>query len=121
MRCNRIKHRRTSDRTDQPVVPLAAHDAPGCNIWSICTCSGVAVSRGYPAVRPGRHSYSGVPVTEVAAAREDVTHVVYVCAFAMPAGTSMLDALGGRPREWWIFAEDGGSIMPDYPGPLLYG
>src|SRR5262249_23152179 len=37
-------------RTDQPVVPLAAHDAPGCNIWSICTCSGVAVSRGYPAV-----------------------------------------------------------------------
>ena len=40
------------------------------------------------------HSYSGVPVTEVAAAREDVTHVVYVCAFAMPAGTSMLDVLG---------------------------
>jgi pimeloyl-ACP methyl ester carboxylesterase len=67
------------------------------------------------------HSYSGVPVTEVAAAREDVTHVVYVCAFAMPAGTSMLDALGGQPREWWIFAEDGESIMPDYPGPLLYG
>jgi hypothetical protein len=72
-------------------------------------------------VRPGRHSYSGVPVTEVAAAREDVTHVVYVCAFAMPAGTSMLDALGAQPRGWWIFAEDGESIMPDYPGPLLYG
>jgi pimeloyl-ACP methyl ester carboxylesterase len=67
------------------------------------------------------HSYSGVPVTEVAAAREDVTHVVYVCAFAMPAGTSMLDALGGQPRELWIFAEDGESIVPDYPGPLLYG
>ena len=67
------------------------------------------------------HSYSGVPVAEVAAAGEDVTHVVYVCAFAMPAGTSMLDALGGQPREWWIFAEDGESIMPDYPGPLLYG
>lgn len=67
------------------------------------------------------HSYSGVPVTEVAAAREDVTHVVYVCAFAMPAGTSMLDALGARPPEWRIFAEDGESIMPDNPGPLLYG
>jgi len=61
------------------------------------------------------HSYSGVPVTEVAAAREDVTHVVYVCAFAMPAGTSMLDALGGQPPEWWIFAEDGESMMPDNP------
>jgi len=33
----------------------------------------------------------------------------------------MLDALGGQPREWWIFAEGGESIMPDYPGPLLYG
>jgi len=64
------------------------------------------------------HSYSGVPVTEVAAAREDVTHVVYVCAFTMPAGTSMLDVLGGQPPEWWIFAEDGESIMPDNPGAL---
>ena len=44
-----------------------------------------------------------------------------VRAFAMPAGTSMLGALGGQPREWWIFAEDGESIMPDNPGPLLYG
>lgn len=66
------------------------------------------------------HSYSGGPVTEVAAAREDVTHVVYVCAFAMPAGTSMLDVLGGQPREWWIFAEEGESIMPDNPGALLF-
>ena len=66
------------------------------------------------------HSYSGVPVTEVAAAREDVTHVVYVGAIAMPAGTSMLDALGGQPPEWWIFAEDGESIMPDNPGALLF-
>ena len=32
-----------------------------------------------------------MPVTEVAAAREDVTHVVHVCAFAMPACMSMLD------------------------------
>ena len=66
------------------------------------------------------HSYSGVPVTEEAAAREDVTHVVYVCAFAMPADTSMLDALGGQPPQWWIFAEDGESIMPDNPGALLF-
>ena len=43
-----------------------------------------------------------------------------MCAFAMPAGTSMLDVLGGQPREWWIFAEDGESIMPDNPGALLF-
>jgi pimeloyl-ACP methyl ester carboxylesterase len=33
----------------------------------------------------------------------------------------MLDALGGQPREGWIFAEDAESIMPDNPGALLYG
>ena len=66
------------------------------------------------------HSYSGVPVTEVATAREDVTHVVYVSAFAIPAGTSMLDALGGPPPEWWIFAEDGETTMPDNPGAKLF-
>ncbi len=67
------------------------------------------------------HSYSGVPVTEVAATREDVTHVVYASAFAIPAGTSMLDAIGGPPPEWWIFAEDRETIMPDNPGAVLYG
>lgn len=61
-----------------------------------------------------------MPVTEVAAAREDVTDVVYVSAFAIPAGTSMLDALGGPPPEWWIFAEDGESTMPDNPGAKLF-
>jgi hypothetical protein len=93
---------------------------PDCTEAGGIPCRPVLDGLSGPFVLVG-HSYSGVPVTEVAAAREDVTHVVYVCAFAMPAGTSMLDALGGQPRGWWIFAEDGESIMPDYPGPLLYG
>jgi pimeloyl-ACP methyl ester carboxylesterase len=67
------------------------------------------------------HSYSGVPVTEVAAAREDVTHVVYTTAIAIPVGRSLLDAIGGQPPEWWIFAEDRESIVPDNPGAVLYG
>jgi pimeloyl-ACP methyl ester carboxylesterase len=66
------------------------------------------------------HSYSGVPVTEVAAAREDVTHVVYVGAFAVPVGTSLVDAAAGVGTDWWIFAEDGESVMPDNPGALLF-
>jgi pimeloyl-ACP methyl ester carboxylesterase len=66
------------------------------------------------------HSYSGVPVTEVAAAREDVTHVAYVCAFAVPVGASLVDAAAGVPTDWWIFAEGGESVMPDNPGALLF-
>jgi hypothetical protein len=92
---------------------------PDCTEAGGIPCRLVLEGLSGPFVLVG-HSYSGVPVTEVAAAREDVTHVVYVCAFAMPAGTSMLDALGGQPPEWWIFAEDGESIMPDNPGALLF-
>lgn len=92
---------------------------PDCTEAGGIPCRPVLEGLSGPFVLVG-HSYSGVPVTEVAAAREDVTHVVYVCAFAMPAGTSMLDVLGGQPREWWIFAEDGESIMPDNPGALLF-
>ena len=92
---------------------------PDCTEAGGIPCRPVLEGLSGPFVLVG-HSYSGVPVTEVAAAREDVTHVVYVCAFAMPAGTSMLDALGGQPPEWWIFAEDGESIMPDNPGALLF-
>jgi pimeloyl-ACP methyl ester carboxylesterase len=66
------------------------------------------------------HSYSGLPVTEAAAVREDVSHVVYVSAFAIPVGASLLDAVGGQPPEWWIFTEDRESIMPDNPGAVLY-
>lgn len=92
---------------------------PGGLADDVAAVSAVLDELSGPFVLVG-HSYSGVPVTEVAAAREDVTHVVYVSAFAIPAGTSMLDALGGPPPEWWIFAEDGETVMPDNPGALLF-
>jgi len=66
------------------------------------------------------HSYSGVPVTEIAAAREDVTHLVYTCAIVLPPGNSLLDAVGGQPPEWWILDEDAKSIMPGNPGTVLF-
>lgn len=66
------------------------------------------------------HSYGGVPITEVAASRRDVTHAVYVCAFAVPVGTSLLDAVGGEPPDWWIVAEDGTSILPEDPRAVFF-
>jgi pimeloyl-ACP methyl ester carboxylesterase len=66
------------------------------------------------------HSYSGLPITEVAAAREDVSHVVYTCAIVIPPGSSMLDAVGGQPPEWWIIDGDAGSIMPGNPDAVLF-
>lgn len=66
------------------------------------------------------HSYSSLPVTQIAAVREDVTHVVYASAIVIPPGNSLLDALGGQPPEWWILDEDAQSIMPGNPGPVMF-
>ena len=67
------------------------------------------------------HSYGGIPVTEAAAIRDDVAHVVYVCAFVVPVGTALLDAVGGEPPDWWIPAADGESITPAKPGEGFFG
>jgi pimeloyl-ACP methyl ester carboxylesterase len=67
------------------------------------------------------HSYGGLPVTGAAATRDAVTHMVYVCAFAVPAGTALLDAVGGEPPEFWIPSADGASIMPANPGEGFFG
>jgi pimeloyl-ACP methyl ester carboxylesterase len=92
---------------------------PGGPADDVLAISAVLDDLSGPFVLVG-HSYSGVPVTEVAAARGAVTHVVYLSAFAIPVGTSMLDAFGGPPPDWWIFAEDGETIMPDDPGARLF-
>jgi len=46
------------------------------------------------------HSYGGVPTTQAAAA-ESVEHIVYVSAFALDVGESLLAAVGGEAPSWW--------------------
>lgn len=46
------------------------------------------------------HSYGGVPVSE-AAGRPRVRHIVYVAAFVLDIGESLLGAVGGEAPPWW--------------------
>jgi pimeloyl-ACP methyl ester carboxylesterase len=66
------------------------------------------------------HSYGGLPVTQAAAGRKDVVHLVYVCAFLLDAGVSLLDAAGGQPVAWWRVSEDGASMTVDRPEEVFY-
>lgn len=66
------------------------------------------------------HSYGGIPITSVAATRSDVRHVVYVCAFAIAAGESLLGAVGGTPPEWWVIAADERTVTPDDPRKVFF-
>lgn len=47
------------------------------------------------------HSYGGVPTTQAATA-DNVQLIVYVAAFALDEGESLLGAVGGEPPSWWV-------------------
>lgn len=48
------------------------------------------------------HSYGGVPTTQALAGVANVQHIVYIAAFALDAGESLLGAVGGVEPSWWM-------------------
>jgi pimeloyl-ACP methyl ester carboxylesterase len=46
------------------------------------------------------HSYGGVAITEAATAELGVAHLVYLCAFQLDVGESLVASLGGEVPPW---------------------
>ncbi|MFJ5260469.1 alpha/beta hydrolase [Streptomyces sp. NPDC088387] len=67
------------------------------------------------------HSYGGVPVTEALGSAANVRRVVYLCAFQLDAGESVLSAVGGTPPPWWDVREDDGTVAALDPEQVFYG
>ncbi|GAB2962322.1 hypothetical protein GCM10027075_72520 [Streptomyces heilongjiangensis] len=57
------------------------------------------------------HSYGGVPATWAAAEAEQLAELVYLAAFAIGPGTSMMQWMGGDFPPTWIHS-------PDVPAPV---
>jgi pimeloyl-ACP methyl ester carboxylesterase len=66
------------------------------------------------------HSYGGAPVSEGAAGAANVAHLVYLTAFMLDAGESLLGLVGGQAPPWWIVSADGGSILVDGPQDVFF-
>ncbi|WP_437813925.1 alpha/beta hydrolase [Sorangium sp. So ce1078] len=66
------------------------------------------------------HSYGGLPVTEVAARTGKVAHLVYLCAFMLDAGESLLSAIGGQDPPWWVTSADGRTLLPEGARDVFY-
>ncbi|MFI6095271.1 alpha/beta fold hydrolase [Lentzea sp. NPDC051213] len=64
------------------------------------------------------HSYGGIPVTEGAAGLPGVEHLVYVAAFQIDVGDSLLSTIGGTPPPWWQV--DGEVIRPLTPETVFF-
>ena len=53
------------------------------------------------------HSYGGVVVTEGAAGAPNAKHLVYLAAFMLDEGESLLGAAGGEPQAFFVATPDG--------------
>jgi pimeloyl-ACP methyl ester carboxylesterase len=51
------------------------------------------------------HSYGGIPITEAATAEAGVAHLVYLCAFQLDVGDSLVSSLGGEVPPWQEISE----------------
>jgi pimeloyl-ACP methyl ester carboxylesterase len=63
------------------------------------------------------HSYAGVPTSEAATG---AAHIVFLTAFVLEPGQSLLGLRGGIEPDWWLGSEDGRSILPDNPQHVFY-
>ena len=66
------------------------------------------------------HSYGGQPVSQAGAGAENVRHLVYVAAFMLDVGESLLGALGGETPDWIEIVEDGAASVAHRSREIFY-
>lgn len=66
------------------------------------------------------HSYGGIPITQVAAGDADVAHLVYICAFMLDEGESLLGTLDHQVPDWIEMVEDGAATVANRPAEVFY-
>jgi pimeloyl-ACP methyl ester carboxylesterase len=66
------------------------------------------------------HSYGGVPATEGLAGLGNVRRLVYLCAFQLDIGESVLEVAGGALPDWWEVHEAQGSLTVRDPRARFY-
>jgi pimeloyl-ACP methyl ester carboxylesterase len=74
---------------------------------------------GEPTVVVG-HSYGGIAVSEGAAGSPDVVGLVYLCAFMLEPGESLLDVLQHQLPDWISLDEAAGSHIAQRTEEVLY-
>lgn len=69
------------------------------------------------------HSYGGIPTTQALSGANNVQRIVYLAAFQLDAGDSLLSSVGGTPAPWWkIHNRENGDkyVEPMNPVEIFY-
>lgn len=125
---------------DRRGVPSHALDLPGHgasteplggfddDVEAVRRFLGILHDRGIPSPVLVGHSYGGAVVSAAAAEGTSVDALVYVAAFALRQGESVMSAMGSFPRHDVALGaairmrDDGTSVLdPVLAGPALYG
>lgn len=106
-RTREILHTRgwRTEAIDLPTVH--APDARGLTLSDDARAVADAISAIDGPVAVVAHSYGGAPTSEGAS---EAAHIVFVAAFALDAGESLVGAVGGQPPSWWTI--DDGFVFP---------
>lgn len=64
------------------------------------------------------HSYGGAVVTEAAADLRNVRHILYIAAFQLDIGESLIGLTGNQNPDWWNV--DGDTMLPDRPQEIFF-
>jgi pimeloyl-ACP methyl ester carboxylesterase len=75
---------------------------------------------GEPVVLVGR-SLGGMTVSEAAAGLPEVRQLVYVAAFMLEVGETIVGAASQWPPIDWVFSDDGRSVRVGDPASIFYG
>jgi pimeloyl-ACP methyl ester carboxylesterase len=76
-------------------------------------------STGSPALVVA-HSYGGLPTAQGLAGCANAAHLIYLAAFMLAPGQSLLGLRGGVEPEWWVTSDDGRTLMPGNPEHVFY-
>ncbi len=108
---------------------------PGLPNWdadiAAITCALEPLAEGGKSIVVATHSYGSLPANEALVPflrstraaqgkKGGVVHVVYISAFVLSAGTSLMDALGGQNLPWFDVAPSGTEVYPLNPGEVFY-
>jgi pimeloyl-ACP methyl ester carboxylesterase len=66
------------------------------------------------------HSYGGLPVSEGLADVANAVHLIYLTAFMIEPGQSLLGLRGGEPPEWWLPSGDGRTLLAGDPEHVFF-
>jgi pimeloyl-ACP methyl ester carboxylesterase len=111
------------------VLEGAGHGARTVELPSSGSTAGLAedaeVVRAALAEQPGPtvvlgHSYGGVVISEGAAGAPNVAGLVYLCAFMLDVGESLLGTLQGQIPPWIAVDEAAGTSIPTTPLEVFY-